>query len=492
MASDYDVVIIGGGPGGYVCGIRCGQLGLKTLVVERDKLGGVCLNVGCIPSKALIHASKLAHKAQNGAHMGIVAKDVTVDLPTLIGWKDGIVGGLTKGVGTLLKANKTALRYGDARLAGPGQVAITDAEGKTETVRATNIVLATGSRPIEIPTLPFDGETIIDSTGALAPASLPGHLAVIGGGVIGMELGEVYARLGCKVTVIEALDRVLAVFDKDVVRPLQMKHRKLGIDHMVSTRVTGATVSPAGTGGTAGKDGKAGKGVKASKGAKASTVTLSYEDAKGAGELVVDRVLVAVGRRPNTGELGLETVGLQPDARGFLAVDAQQRTAAAGVWAIGDIVPGPMLAHKASKEGEICAEAMAGKPAAMDVAAIPNVVYTDPEIATVGPTLQELKDSGRALKIGKFPFGALGRAMTADATEGFARVIGDAETGQVLAVQVVGAEASELIAEAGFALEMSADLEDIALTVHAHPTMAESLMEAAKAALGEAIHSINR
>ena len=474
MASDYDVVIIGGGPGGYVCGIRCGQLGLKTLVVERNKLGGVCLNVGCIPSKALIHASKLAHKAQNGAHMGIIAGDLKVDLDTMIGWKEGIVGNLTKGVGSLLKANKTAVRYGDAKLVGLGQVAITDAEGKTETVSATNIVLATGSRPIEIPTLPFDGKSIIDSTGALAPATLPGHLAVIGGGVIGMELGEVYARLGCKVTVIEALDRVLAVFDKDVVRPLQTKHKKLGIGHMVGTKVTGAKVGKAGKGGEGG------------------TVTLSYEDAKGSGELVVDRVLVAVGRRPNTADLGLESVGLAPDGRGFIAVDAQQRTAVAGIFAIGDIVPGPMLAHKASKEGEVCAEVMAGKPAAMDVAAIPNVVYTDPEIATVGPTLAELQASGRKLKIGKFPFGALGRAMTADAAEGFARVIGDAETGQVLAVQIVGAEASELVAEAGLALEMSADLEDIALTVHAHPTMAESLMEAAKAALGEAVHSLNR
>ena len=468
MTHDFDVIVIGGGPGGYVCAIRCGQLGLKTLVVERQELGGVCLNVGCIPSKALIHASKVLSKARGGAHMGIIAGDIQVDLGAMIGWKDGIVGKLTKGVGGLLKANKAQVRMGSARLVGPGKVAITAADGSIEEVSARNVVLATGSRPIEIPSLAFDGESIIDSTGALAPTSLPEHLAVIGGGVIGMELGEVYARLGCKVTVIEALDRVLAVFDKDVVRAVQMKHRKAGIAHMVSTRVLGADK---------GADGQ---------------VTLRYEDKKGAGELVVDRVLVAVGRRPNTGDLGLETAGLRADARGFIAVDAQQRTSVEGVWAIGDIVPGPMLAHKASKEGEVCAEAMAGKPSAMDVVAIPNVVYTDPEIATVGPTLEELKASGRALKIGKFPFGALGRAMTADAVEGFARVIGDAETGEVLAIQVVGAEASELVAEAGLAMEMSASLEDIALTVHAHPTMAESLMEAAKAALGEAIHSLNR
>ncbi len=468
MAESYDVVIIGAGPGGYVCGIRCGQLGLKALVVEREELGGVCLNVGCIPSKALIHASKVLHKAKNGAHMGILAGDVSVDLPAMIGWKAGIVKRLTKGVGTLLKANKTKVRKGSGRLVGPGRVAITDAAGKTVEVSAKHVVLATGSRPVEIPSLPFDGETIVDSTGALAPATLPGHLAVIGGGVIGMELGEVYSRLGCKVTVIEALERVLAVFDKDVVRALEMKHRKQGIVHMVGTKVVSAEKLD---------DGQ---------------VRLRYEAAKGAGELVVERVLVAVGRRPNTSELGLETVGLAPDARGFIAVDAQRRTSAAGVWAIGDIVPGPMLAHKASKEAEVCAEAIAGRASAMDVAAIPNVVYTDPEIATVGPTLAELKASGRKLKIGKFPFGALGRAMSADATDGFSRVVGDAETGEVLAIHVVGAEASELVAEAGLALELSADLEDLALTVHAHPTMAESIMEAAKAALGEAIHAVNR
>ncbi len=468
MAESYDVVIIGSGPGGYVCGIRCGQLGLKALVVEKEALGGVCLNVGCIPSKALIHASKLFHKARNGAHMGIVAGEMSVDLDGMIGWKAGIVGKLTKGVGTLLKANKTKVRMGTGKLVGPGRVAITDSAGETVEVGAKHVVLATGSSPIQIPSLAFDGETIVDSTGALAPSSLPGHLAVIGGGVIGMELGEVYARLGCKVTVIEALDRVLAVFDKDVVRPLQMKHRKLGIEHKVSTKVVGADRLDEGQ------------------------VKLRYEDGKGAGELVVDRVLVAVGRRPNTAGLGLETVGLQPDARGFIAVDAQRKTTVDGVWAIGDIVAGPMLAHKASKEAEVCAEAIAGKASAMDVAAIPNVVYTDPEIATVGPSLAELKAGDRKLKIGKFPFGALGRAMSADATEGFARVVGDAETGEVLAVHIVGAEASELVAEAGLALEMSADLEDVALTVHAHPTMAESLMEAAKAALGEAIHAVNR
>lgn len=464
----FDVVIIGAGPGGYVCGIRCGQLGLKTLVVDRQYLGGVCLNVGCIPSKALIHASKVYAKARDGAHMGVLARDIAVDVPTMIGWKDGIVERLTTGVGGLLKANKTQVKIASARLLGPGRVQLTEADGASEEVGARHVVIATGSRPIEIPPLPIDGARIVDSTGALSPTELPAHLAVIGGGVIGLELAEVYRRLGSRVTVIEALDQLLGGLDKDLVSAVQRKQKKAGIDHRLGTRVTGHEVLEGGG------------------------LRLTYEDSKGAGSLEVDRVLVAVGRRPNTEDLGLETVGLAPDARGRLAVDIQGRTAAEGVWAIGDVVAGPMLAHKASKEAEVCAEAIAGKPSAMDVKAIPNVVYTDPEIATVGPSLAELKASGRKLKIGKFPYGALGRAMTADATDGFARVVGDAETGELLAVHVVGAEASELIAASGLALELSADLEDIALTVHAHPTMAESLMEAAKAALGEAIHAVNR
>ena len=468
MSKAYDLVVVGAGPGGYVCGIRAAQLGLRTLVVDKQHLGGVCLNVGCIPSKALIHASKVFYKASHGQHLGIIANDIQVDFGAMISWKDGIVGNLTSGVGKLLKANGADVRMGSARLDGPGRVSITDEAGETEVIETSHVVLATGSSPIQIPSLPFDGEAIIDSTGALALTELPEHMAVVGGGVIGMELGGVYARLGSKVTVIEALDRVLAVFDKDVVRPVAQKQKKTGMTHMVSTLVTGSERLDNGK------------------------VRLKYKDAKGEGNLDVDKVLVAVGRRPNTGDLGLESVGLAANDRGQIAVDAQMKTNTAGVYAIGDIVAGPMLAHKASKEGEVVAEVIAGKSSAMDVACIPNVVYTVPEIATVGPTLAELKESGRKIKIGKFSFGALGRAMTADATEGFARVIGDAESGEILAIHLVGAEVSELVNEAALSMEMAAVLDDMSLTIHAHPTLSESLMEAAKAALGEAIHTINR
>lgn len=465
MSESYDVVVIGAGPGGYVCGIRSAQLGLKTLVVEKGELGGVCLNVGCIPSKALIHASKVYAKAKGGAHLGVIAKDIAVDVPTMIGWKDGIVKKLTSGVGTLLKANGATHQYGTAKLAGPGKVEITDKDGKTEVVATKNVVLATGSTPVQIPFLPYSDPDIIHSTGALSLQSVPKHMVVVGGGIVGMELGGVYARLGGKVTVIEALDQVLPSFDKDVVRPVQNKQKKLGVTHLLSTRV---------------------EGMSRDKG----EIVLRYSGKK-SGEVRCDKVLVAVGRRPNSAGLGLETVGIATNKSGHVPVDAQQHTSAAGVYAIGDLVPGPGLAHKASKEGEVAAEVIAGHPAAMD-AVIASVVYTDPEVASVGPTLRELKQQGRKLKIGKFGFGALGRAMTADATDGFARVIGDAETGDVLAIQIVGAEASELVNEAALTMEMAAVLEDVGLTVHAHPTMSEALMEAAKAALGEAIHAINR
>ncbi len=464
MATTYDVVILGAGPGGYVCGIRCGQLGLKTLVVEKGELGGVCLNVGCIPSKALIHGSKVYYKASHGDHLGITG-DLKVDLAKMVGWKDGIVKKLTGGVGGLLKANGVDHVYATGKLSGPGKVVLNKREGGIEVIATRNVVVATGSTPVQIPFLPW-GEDIVSSTGALAFDAVPERFAVVGGGVIGMELGGVYARLGSQVTVIEAAPQLLPMFDKDVVNPLQRKQKKLGVTHLVGTKVTGAEVLEGG-------------GVK-----------LSYEG-KAPGSVEVDKVLVSVGRRPNTRDIGLESVGVRVDERGFIAVDEQLKTNVPGVYAIGDVAGNPMLAHKASKDGEVAAEVIAGHPAAQD-AVIPNVVYTDPEIATVGPTLKELKASGRELKVGKFPLAALGRAMTADATDGFARVIGDAETGDVLAVQLVGAEASELVNEAALTLEMAAVLEDVGLTVHAHPTMSEAIMEAAKAALGEAIHAVNR
>ncbi len=463
----YDAVVIGGGPGGYVCALRLGQAGKKTLVVERAKLGGVCLNVGCIPSKALIHASKVYKKAKDGAVMGILARDLGIDFAAMVGWKDGISSKLSSGIGTLLKGNKVEVMSGTARLDGPGRIRVTKADGSQETVLAASIVLATGSSPIEIPGFSFDGVTILDSTAALSLPAIPETMAVIGGGVIGLELSDVYARLGCKVTVVEAAERILPFFDADVVRPVELKQRKLGITHLVGHKAQGYSKAA---------DGKA---------------ILNLTDPKGqAVSLTVDKILVAVGRRPNSRDLGLETVGLQANARGFIEVDAQLRTKTAGIYAIGDVVGNPMLAHKASKEGEVAAEVIAGHPgAAMDVACIPNVVYTDPEIASVGPTLQEIIASGKPHKIGKFGFGALGRAMTANAGEGFARIVTDAQ-GVIIAVHIVGPEASELIAQAGLAVEMAATAEDVALTVHAHPTLAEAMFEAALAATGHPLHQM--
>jgi dihydrolipoamide dehydrogenase len=465
MALQYDAVVIGGGPGGYVCGIRLGQAGKKTLVVDKAKLGGVCLNVGCIPSKALIHASKVYKKAKDGAQMGILAKDISVDFGQMVAWKDGISSKLSGGIAHLLKANKVDVLAGAARFTGKGKLAVRKADGSEEAIEAAHIVIASGSRPIEIPGFAFDGQTILDSTAALSLPAVPATMAVIGGGVIGLELGDVFARLGSKVTVVEASERILPFFDADVVRPLQQKQAKLGITHLTSHKAKGWQKTA---------DGQA---------------KLQLEDGKGQPvELVVDKILVAVGRRPNSDGLGLETIGLQPDPRGFLGVDKQLRTSVAGVYAIGDVAGQPMLAHKASKEGEVVAEVIAGhKGAALDVACIPNVVYTDPEIAQVGPTLQELDAAGVRYKVGKFGFGALGRAMTANAGEGFARIVTD-DKGVILAVHVVGPEASELIAEAGLAVEMAATAEDIALTVHAHPTLAEAMLEAALAATGHPLH----
>ena len=464
MSTNYDVVVLGAGPGGYVCGIRCGQLGLKTLVVEKESLGGVCLNVGCIPSKALIHGSKVYYKAQNGGHLGISGA-LSVDMKKMVSWKDGIVSKLTGGVGHLLKANGVEHVYATGKLAGAGRVELSKNDGTTETVTTRNVVIATGSTPVQIPFLPW-GDDIVSSTGALDFTEVPKRMAVVGGGVIGMELGGVYARLGSEVTVIEAAKQLLPMFDKDVVAPLQRKQKKIGVTHLVDTKVTGAEALKGG-------------GVK-----------LSYEGKK-SGSVEVDKVLVSVGRRPNTRDIGLESAGVRVDERGFIVVDSQLKTSAPGIYAIGDVAGNPMLAHKASKDGEVAAEVIAGHHAEQD-ALIPNVVYTDPEIATVGPSLKELKATGRELKVGKFPLAALGRAMTADATDGFARVVGDAETGDVLAIHLVGAEASELVNEAALTMEMAAVLDDVSLTVHAHPTMSEALMEAAKAALGEAIHAVNR
>jgi dihydrolipoamide dehydrogenase len=467
-----DAVVIGSGPGGYVCGIRLGQLGVKTVVVEREQPGGVCLNVGCIPSKALIHAAKTYDKmTRSAADMGIVVGAApTVDMKKMQAWKGGIVNKLTSGVKQLLKAAGSELVFGSAvieRGGSDGHHVAVASQGDKRIITAKNVVLATGSRPIVIPGFDIDQKRVIDSTGALDLDSVPQRLVVIGGGYIGLELGTVYAKLGSKVTVVEALDSILFGMDKDCVRVVAQKLRKMGVEVLL--------------------------GVKAKKWENQkdrAVVTVESKD----GEMTIDadRILVSVGRRPNSENIGLDKVGVKTDGKGFVVVDDHLRTNVPGIYAIGDVAGGMLLAHKASKEAEVVAEVIAGHKAAMDVRTMPFVVFTDPEVAATGMSEEQATEAGHKIKVGKFPFAALGRAMSVNDTDGFVKVIGDAETGEVLGVHVVGNGASDMISEAALAIEMGAVLQDIQLTIHPHPTLPEAMMEAAAAARGEAIHIVNR
>jgi dihydrolipoamide dehydrogenase len=470
-ATRVDAIVIGSGPGGYVCGIRLGQLGLKTVVVEKADAGGVCLNVGCIPSKALIHAAKTYEKIGKAKDMGIAVPGApTVDVAQLQAWKGGIVKKLTSGVKSLLKANKAEFVAGAATLAGQGagghKVVVKGPAGEA-TYEAKSVVLATGSRPIAIPGFEVDQKIVCDSSGALALDRVPKRMVVIGGGYIGLELGTVYAKLGSKVTVVEAMDSILAGMDKDCVKVIATKLGKMGVEILLGAKAKGVERKP-----------------------DRAVVTVEHQGKPVA--IDTDVVLVSVGRRPNSEDLGLEAAGVKKDAKGYVQVDGQCKTNVAGIYAIGDLVGGMMLAHKASKEGVVVAEVIAGHKAAMDVRTIPAVVFTDPEMASTGLTEEQARAAGHELKVGKFPFSVLGRAMSVNDTDGFAKVIGDARTGEILGLHVVGNGASDLISEGALAIEMGAVVEDLMLTVHPHPTLSEALMEAAAAALGEAIHIQNR
>jgi dihydrolipoamide dehydrogenase len=472
-ATRVDAVVIGSGPGGYAAGIRLGQLGVKTIVVEREHTGGVCLNVGCIPSKALIHAAKTYEKLGKAGDMGIrVSEPPRVDMIAMQEWKAGVVKKLTRGVAQLLKSAGTELVRGTARLARAGEaglhrVDVTGPDGE-RSILARHVVIATGSRPIEIPGFAIDGKRVIDSTGALALDHVPGHMVVIGGGYIGLELGTVYAKLGGKVTVVEALDSVLSGMDEECVGVVARKLKKAGIEVLTGARAESWVM----------------QGEQA-----ALTVSVSGERRT----LAADVILVSVGRRPNSENLGLDEVGVKTDGRGFIPVDAGLRTNVPGIFAIGDVAGGMLLAHKATREAEVVAEVIAGHDSVQDARTMPAVVFTDPEIASTGMTESQARAAGHTdLKIGKFPFAALGRALSVNDTDGFAKVIADAKTGEVLGVHVVGAGASDLISEAALAIEVGAELHDLMLTVHPHPTLSESIKEAAAAALGEAIHIVNR
>jgi dihydrolipoamide dehydrogenase len=461
-----NTLVIGAGTGGYPCAIRLGQLGVDTLIVEKAQAGGVCLNVGCIPSKALISATKLLHKAQAAQHMGIQFGAPTVDVAQMQTWKRGIIGKLTGGVKQLVKSNGAEYRQATARFLAPKRVELTNVDGSVDVVEAQHVVIATGSLPIEIPGFAVDQRRIVDSTGALDLPEVPGELVVIGGGYIGLELGQTYQRLGSKLTVIEGADRILAAVDKDLGELVAKQIVKDG-----GTILTGAVAK--------GWEERGGKAI------------VRVEVGGALREVAADVVLVAVGRRPITAGLDLERAGVQLSPRGFITVDAQQRTNVPGIFAVGDVVGQPMLAHKASHEGELVAEIIAGHDRVNDARTIPAVVFTEPEIASAGLTKDEAEAAGHTVRIGKFPFAASGRAMAIDETHGFVKVVTDAKDNRVLGVHIVGPEASDLISEAALAIEMGAFAEDISLTVHPHPTLGEAVMEAAKHALGEAIHIQN-
>ncbi len=460
-----ECVVIGAGPGGYVAAIRLAQLGKKTVVVERDRLGGVCLNWGCIPSKSLIHAANLYESIQHAEEFGIEVEGVSLDFARFMGRKNDVVGRLTGGIGHLLKKNGVEHVVGEARFSGSRSLEITGSDGSTSRLEFESCLIAVGSRSIEIPGFAFDGKRIHSSRTVLDLEDRPDSMVVIGGGVIGLELGTVFRKLGTEVTVIEMMSQLLPGTDPDLVKVVQreLKKRKVGIH--LEARATGWTE-------------------------KAGKATLQATGKKGDFEVQADVVLVSVGRRPNTENLGLEQAGVKVDDRGFIAVDSSQQTSMAGIHAIGDCVAGPLLAHRASKEGEIAAERMAGHPAVYDVKSMPAAVFTDPEIATVGLTEVGAREAGIEIQVGQFPFAASGRALSVGHTEGFVKVIADPE-GLLLGAGIVGAEASELIGEMALAIEMGAYLEDIELTVHTHPTLSEGMMEAAAAAANRAIHIVN-
>ncbi len=462
-AGAYDTIVIGAGPGGYVCAIKAAQLGQKTAIIDREYLGGVCLNVGCIPSKALIHAGNYYEKLEHHAtEMGIDVKVGGINIAKLKAWKDAVVKKLTGGVGQLLKGNGVDIIMGDAVFEGPGRLKVTTKEG-VRTISAKNIVIATGSRSAAIPGFEVDGKHVISSTEALNLEKPPKRLIVIGGGYIGLELGTYLSKVGSKVTVLEGAATPLAAMDQDCVKVVTKILKRRGVDIVTNAKAKGYK--------------KTAKGLE-----------VSFDSPEGAKTVECDAILVTVGRSPNSDKLGLEKIGLKPNARGFIEVDRQLRTKVPGVYAIGDVAGGLLLAHKTSKEGIVAAEVIAGKRSAFDTNIIPAVVFTDPEIASVGLTDIEAKQKGFDVGVGMFPFAALGKAISNGETEGFVEMIIDKKTERVLGVHIVGHEASALLGEAGLALEMGATAEDLALTIHAHPTLPEALMECAEVALGHPIH----
>ena len=465
----YDVVVIGSGPGGYVCAIKAAQLGLKTAVVEkRETYGGTCLNIGCIPSQALLHASEMLAEAQHSFDtLGVEVGTPKLNLKKMLAHKDATVASNVNGVAFLFKKNKIDAFRGTGKVVSAGKVSVTGEDGKVQEIEAKNIVIATGSDVAGIPgvKVDIDEKVIISSTGALSLEKVPGHLVVVGGGVIGLELGSVWARLGAKVTVVEYLDSILGGMDGEVSKQFQRMLAKQGLDFKLGAKVTAV--------------------AKAKKGA-----TVTFEPVKGgaAETIEADAVLIATGRRPYTDALGLKEAGVDVDERGRVKTDAHLRTNVPGIYAIGDVVAGPMLAHKAEDEGVAVAETIAGQAGHVNYDVIPSVVYTSPEVASVGKTEEELKKAGVDYKVGKFPFTANGRARAMLHTDGFVKILADKATDRVLGVHILGFGAGEMIHEATVLMEFGGSSEDLARTCHAHPTMSEAVKEAALATFFKPIH----
>jgi dihydrolipoamide dehydrogenase len=468
--ADYNVIVIGAGPAGYVAAIRCAQLGLKTACVDKwinsagkSSLGGTCLNVGCIPSKALLDSSHHYYFMQKEAKQhGIKSEGLSIDISAMLARKDKIVKMLTTGIGGLFKKNKVTAIEGAARLVGNNkQVEVVANDGSTQTISADNIIIASGSVPTQIPVAVVDNEFIVDSTGALSFDAVPERLGVIGAGAIGLELGSVWSRLGSKVTVFEALDDFLSVADRQIASAAQKELKKQGLNIKLGTVVSSATVAN-------------------------NEVTINYQNDQ---QLVVDKLIVAVGRKPYTDNLGAADIGIEIDERGFIKVDENRQTSVAGIYAIGDVIGGPMLAHKGSEEGVMVAERLVGQKTEMHYDTVPWVIYTHPEIAWVGKTEEQLKAANIEYKVGQFPFMASGRARAHGNTSGMIRIIADSQTDRILGVHIFGISASELIAEAVVAIEFEASSEDLARTIHAHPTLSEAMHEAALDVDGRVIHT---
>ncbi|MEH6528407.1 MAG: dihydrolipoyl dehydrogenase [Porticoccus sp.] len=476
MPDKYDVIVIGAGPAGYVAAIRAAQLGLKTACIEKWKNaegkgvnGGTCLNVGCIPSKALLDSSHKYHETKTDlANHGINVGNVDIDVKTMIGRKGKIVKQLTDGIAGLFKSNGVTSLFGTGKILAGRQVEYTDHDGNKQILDTENVIVATGSQPIDIPVAPVNGDTIIDSTGALELIEAPKRLGIIGAGVIGLELGSVWNRLGSNVVLLEAMDDFLAMMDRQISKEAKKVFTKQGLDVRLSCRVTASEV-------------------------KGKEVVVTYQNSDGKEEQeIFDKLIVCVGRRPHTENLLAPDCGVNIDERGFIFVNDQCATNAPGVWAVGDVVRGPMLAHKGSEEGVMVAERIAGQKTQMNYDIIPNVIYTHPEIAAVGKTEEQLKQAGESYNIGVFPFIASGRALAADETDGMVKMIADAKTDRIFGCHIIGPSAADLVQQVAIAMEFGSTAEDIGMTVFAHPTLSEAVHEAALAVNGHAIHIPNR